>query len=102
MVVTVLLVIERLELPLAVDTRNGEVAVVVLRNEASLHELGEQVHRCIALTLVLLHHVDLRFEGIILTELRSGSLSFLLLGCLLSQDLYLGPLAIGAGFEHMS
>ena len=93
--------VERLELSLAVDAWNGKVAVVVLRYEAGLHELGQQVHRCIALSLVLLHHVDFGLESIILAELGSGTLSLLFLGCLISYDLLLCALAAGTGLEHV-
>ena len=93
--------VERLELSLAVDAWHREVAVIVLRDEASLHELGQQVHRRIALTLVLLHHLDLGLQRIVLAELRSGSLSFLFLGRFISLDLLLGALAAGAGLEHV-
>ena len=71
-----LLVAERLELPLAADTRHDEVSFLILMDVAGGDELREQVDRCVTLRLLRLHHLDLCLEGIELHELGLCSLLF--------------------------
>ena len=86
------MVLERLELALAADAGQGEVAILILSDEAGADELLEKVKGCITMRLLALHDLHLGLEGIVLHELGLSSLLFQHLGVMLVFDLLLGPL----------
>ena len=90
-----------LELALLADSRNGEVAFLILGHVAGIQELLDQGGSRVARRLLVLHHLDLDLHGLVVGELGRDLLLLEERGLLLFLDLLLGASSFATRLEQV-